>query len=162
MILTPRQHLHTCVSSSVRQLTVLLLCSLRCSVSGMCLCVCIHRDVDWLWQVRQAIVGLAWQVGLQAAAVVDCVYQGCFAVLHLCCSFGCVYAGRLGQQDVAIKVVHHDEAAASQVASEVRGCLCLRVHSECAACNTTARRGVRIWISGQGLNQLFAVKPCLD
>lgn len=34
-------------------------------------------------------------------------------------SFGRVFAGRLGSQDVAIKVVHHDNAAAQQVATEV-------------------------------------------
>lgn len=34
-------------------------------------------------------------------------------------SFGRVFAGRLGDQEVAIKVLHHDDAAALQVASEV-------------------------------------------
>lgn len=38
-------------------------------------------------------------------------------------SYGRVFAGKLGVQDVAIKVIHHDDAAAQQVASEV--CLCL-------------------------------------
>jgi hypothetical protein len=34
-------------------------------------------------------------------------------------SFGRVFAGRLGSQEVAIKVLHHDDATALQVASEV-------------------------------------------
>lgn len=34
-------------------------------------------------------------------------------------SYGRVFAGKLGVQDVAIKVLHHDDAAAQQVASEV-------------------------------------------
>jgi len=38
-------------------------------------------------------------------------------------SYGRVFAGKLGVQDVAIKVLHHDDAAAQQVASEV--CLCI-------------------------------------
>lgn len=46
-------------------------------------------------------------------------------------SFGRVFAGRLGSQEVAIKVLHHDDATALQVASEVRlhvfFCMCLPV-----------------------------------
>lgn len=54
--------------------------------------------------------------GLAAAAGVAVAAAG---VLVGAGSFGRVFAGRLGDQEVAIKVLHHDDAAALQVASEV-------------------------------------------
>lgn len=63
-------------------------------------------------------------------------------------SYGRVFAGKLGTQDVAIKVLHHDDATAQEVASEVGGV-------------TRLGRSCSVKVCGRSQQNIAAEKHCM-